>query len=561
MKINRFEPVPNDNIIFHCGDEICCDINDDAIWGFALSKHSFVIGNYNLVSEFIARALKDRMLENYPFLKLDASKFCERGRVNLSLALDAYNYMYKSFRRSALNWRNNTVILPFLRQDLMEWGKSIGVSGLIDFRNIYVSGDEKNVRIDLQLGTAIENFNAVNREEILLRTFSALDKFQIQNVECDYGSGRKTRKRNQEEFYGVVFPIDGVGRNVILRFPRWEKHIGVFYPFLPPKNSSNLHLIEGASVIFSVFGDRTSNYKEAISSIRSYEHDDRIKVAVVSAPISFGDDYRNPYSLSNLNALKEIFDYIIIIGSHLMNRSGNSYRSLTVSKNASRSAKNAIQAFVDLMGTMDSPFSPDIFKSKFDTSGFVLFGRSHTASRVCENKIRSMKLSLINVHANFDSSSQKAILSGSQLLSDKFFRTDMFRSNSFVISSRFPKSSLRCVAFGVRGNLIGDEVAFYESIYKMIRFHNIKIYRASKIYRSVYIRSMHKDVRIHTLCSSSIDGLDIKSLARAACNLKVIIVTRFSAKIYSEIILKNPTIEVMHYADFGAWLGELEEQM
>ncbi|MFA1676272.1 hypothetical protein ACDY97_26900 [Rhizobium mongolense] len=100
-------------------DQICVvDEGDQAIWAYRNERQELVTGSQAELMDYGINALSNRRLDDYPLAAAEMAAFCRCEDRFPHVLKNAYTHLVKTSSQSADNWRDTTVLLPAIREDM-----------------------------------------------------------------------------------------------------------------------------------------------------------------------------------------------------------------------------------------------------------------------------------------------------------------------------------------------------------------------------------------------------------------------------------------------------------
>ncbi|QIO52173.1 hypothetical protein HA461_13760 [Rhizobium leguminosarum bv. trifolii] len=94
------------------------DEGDQAIWVYRNERQKLVIGPQNELIEYGINALSAHSLDSYPLAAAEMAAFCRCEDRFPHVLKNAYAHLAEASSQSADNWRDATVLLPAIREDM-----------------------------------------------------------------------------------------------------------------------------------------------------------------------------------------------------------------------------------------------------------------------------------------------------------------------------------------------------------------------------------------------------------------------------------------------------------
>src|SRR5207253_718009 len=91
---------------------------DQAIWGFEFQTGEVCYGTASQLRDVLGPALERGLFDQFPLLRVEIAKFCDQRALYEQSLVAAHKSLTHSFAKSAWIWRNATILLPSVREDL-----------------------------------------------------------------------------------------------------------------------------------------------------------------------------------------------------------------------------------------------------------------------------------------------------------------------------------------------------------------------------------------------------------------------------------------------------------
>lgn len=342
-------------------------VGDSALWAFAFEKNYILSGPSKQLAISLRNRLRKGLFKRLPFLENEVAFFCD-DKVSYKRNLSK---CFENLRRispvAATVWRDNVILLPVAKKELSNLTPAMRNPALLSAVRARTSKSVRRIEVPSQLSGADERI-------YLPRTFELAKHLELDAVHVT--QSQLGAKEDFKEPYAVLHGLNGIGRMVERKSPSHFHQEETIWS-LPWVHGSSLKGIASGkfpTFTFVVLSLDDNQLDRAISLAK--RHEDTIYVAIYLPPLSF----KNRKGSSNFafeNELKKYFDYVFVIGNHILLEPDSSASRLAASSRAIKFVRACIESLIYAAWTTETVGNPKQFKKLFPTNGFCVVGRAN----------------------------------------------------------------------------------------------------------------------------------------------------------------------------------------
>lgn len=376
--INSFFEMDIDRSCETTNESFDAQLNQPAFWAFRLNKDEVIQGNAHHVASLLGPYLRKHAFSKYPLIQSQVARFCgdiERHRQALALS---FKMLTRHSPIIAEIWRDAVVIAPVARRELSSKARRKLTPEEID--KIRVVGHSS--RLSIEIPSSAYDQVAGDSPPTLTETHKIADVFGLSGfyiVRRDLRDELIRTARRRDQFFGIVRSFSGTGF-MIARSLNAVEDSGIIFP----RSISRLEAKAIAAnrkplFVFAITNLATPNVEAALDFARKHDTGP-IKVAIALQPLSFGVVRKGETVSPQLERLKGEFDYVFVIGNHILQRPYGDAPGLAASSKAIKYVRACIHTFIEMARADDGPISAAEFRTIFPL-GFCLVGRAYRSWR------------------------------------------------------------------------------------------------------------------------------------------------------------------------------------
>jgi hypothetical protein len=211
-------------------------------------------------------------------------------------------------------------------------------------------------------------------------------------------------------------------------------------------------------VTFCIMNTANDIIESALKYAKSLTNE-TVKIAVVTLPITFGTSAtgRKPDLLDHLNSLRPLFDYIFIVGNHVLQKPTGTAPRLAASSRAVKYVRACVDGIMQVVWASGAPSTPKEFFAIFPRNGFGLIGRAlGTKNTPPEQILQEAIASALNERLPLHHGKRllivgpPSIVDNNHILSFLDKAADATLNETMSIVSTNPRAAVTLLGFGIR---------------------------------------------------------------------------------------------------------------
>jgi hypothetical protein len=272
-------------------------------------------------------------------------------------------------------------------------------------------------------------------------------------LDVDVGNGCERTDHGSEVNIGELISYSSIGDRVQRTSPSVPRRAILLIPpsaggRMPPKSMRPL-------VSISVINTEQSNLDAAVRRVNTLSNE-TIKVAIVTLPITFGTSRGHRLGLIELKALTPQFDYVFIVGNHVLQKPIGRAPRLSSLSRAVKYVKACIDALMQIVWVSRGPKSPANFYRMFPRKGFCLVGRGGgNKNQSTQDTLREAVSSALSTQLPLLTGKRIVVVAPPAIIDDE--QTDKFleeaathsRRQTLAVQSTGSRLTATVLAFGV----------------------------------------------------------------------------------------------------------------
>lgn len=347
------------------------NIGDEAIWGFRDLNGEVTFSDFKAMKDDLKDRQRNGEFKNFPLIESQTANFCDDSSTYIYALSKSYELLQSRSELAAAIWRDASVLLPRAKGDL---ARVVPKHLATEIESLRLFGAGTAIR--LEMSEKLHDFFGSNETEILLTDTMALGRafglnsYSFATVSSD--TNYVTPESTFDEMYGELVPFTGIGDMAAQNRPSFVRTKRLIPPWIDERKQPSARW---PLVSFCVINTDISKI-EAASTFAKSRGSETIKIAIVTSPITFGASRGHKLDPTKLDPLRPAFDYVFIIGNHILQRpTGSAYR-LAASSRAVKYVRACIDGIMQIVWASGGPSTPKEFFRLFPRSGFGLVGRS-----------------------------------------------------------------------------------------------------------------------------------------------------------------------------------------
>jgi hypothetical protein len=362
------------------------EIGDPALWGFRSLSGEIILGTASEVSKVIKRRLHGGEYRAFPLIETQIAKFCKNARSYASALARSFQTIQKRSSLMANIWRDSVILLPVAKKEL---ARNLPRTLLeLDIDNVRLFSHE--TRIEIIVPHSLLNFYEPQKsqpdfsETLNLGKSFGLSSLSLTGANSD-SETTWSKLPTFNETYGELKSFTGIGDLVEKNLPFFNRtHL-----LIPPWIGRGTR--PGAKpplMSFCVMNTEKRRISAALQ-FASNVGQGTVKIAIVTLPITFGTSKGHKLDISELISLKPIFDYIFIVGNHVLQKPIGLAPRLAASSRAVKYVKACVDGLMQIVWASTGPKSANNFYEIFSRDGFGLVGRGAGRREYLESSRRT----------------------------------------------------------------------------------------------------------------------------------------------------------------------------
>jgi hypothetical protein len=347
------------------------NVGDQALWGFRNLSGETIFGELASLKTELTERLFANKFTNFPLIESQIAKFCEVSSSYASALAKSYKMLQSRSKLAAALWRDCSVLLPLARKDLAQTLPKYLRSELDSVR-LVGSGNT----IFLEIPRNVHDFLGSKATELkLTNTLSVGQAFGLTDYAVRAAEVRENSSSIRSTFdepYGELMPFTGIGNLVANNSPSYSRTRILIPPWIK-KNSRPA--ATSPLVTFCVINTDLEILNSALRFIAG-RAEKTIKIAIVTSPITFGTSRGHKLDPTLLDALRPVFDYIFLIGNHVLQMPTGAAPRLAASSRAVTFVRACVDGIMQMIWASGAPKTRSEFFAIFPRSGFCLVGRA-----------------------------------------------------------------------------------------------------------------------------------------------------------------------------------------
>jgi hypothetical protein len=348
-------------------------IGQPAHWAFQLATGNIIYGNASAVASALGRILKKKVFAKFPLIQSQVAKFCADSRRYHQALESSFKMLTRYSPISAGIWRDAIVIAPMARREL-----NTSVQGTLsqtEIDEIRVFGDAGQLKVEIP-HRIIDQVNRIRPHMLLPETTKLAKVFGLSEptLTPKYIATTKERKSSNEP-RAIVRGFSGTGEMIARALHRIRGYEYVIPPWVPLSKVRRFRQPQKPFYVFAITNLNTVNIEAAIKFVGAFRGTE-IKVAIALLPLSFGTLRSEEAVTAQLEILSAAFDYIFVIGNHLLQKPPGAAPGLTASSKAIKYVRACVNALMEIAWADYGPRTAREFQKIFPY-GFGLIGRAH----------------------------------------------------------------------------------------------------------------------------------------------------------------------------------------
>jgi hypothetical protein len=457
------------------------DVGDKALWGFRSLNGEISFGDLASLKEEMESRLFANEFTNFPLIESQIAKFFDLSGSYASALSKSYQTMLSRSKLAATIWRDCIVLLPLAKKDLAQLLPKYLRSELDNIRLVGTGS-----KILLKLPQRVHDFLKSEVTDLKLTGTLAignalgLTSYSIEGTEAKARSS--VPEATFDEPYGELVPFTGIGDMAAKNGLSYRRIRRLVPPWISNDSRPATKL---PLVTFCVVNTDLEKIDKAIQFITDHV-DETIKIAIVTSPITFGTSRGHKLNPRLLDSLRPAFDYVFVIGNHILQMPTGAAPRLAASSRAVTYVRACVGGIMELIWSAGAPTTPNEFFATFPRDGFGLIGRASGKKDTRPEEILEKAIeSALNERLRLQHSRRlvligpPSIVDNSNILSflDRAADTTLNQTLSVVSTNR--RAAVTLLGFGIR---LGDqdEHEHRQFCLELLHTRNFSIHRESK---------------------------------------------------------------------------------
>lgn len=347
------------------------NIGDEALWAFRLLWGDTICGNFDSLKAELADRLSANQFTNFPLIETQIAKFCELTSSYASALAKSYELIQRRSKLAAAIWRDCSVLLPLARKDLAQ---SLPKHLSSELDNVRLVGSGNTILLELPRN--VHDFVSSRVTELKLTdtlgigyAFGLTD-YALRDIGVRENSFKS--KFTFDEPYGELVPFTGIGNMVAKNSPSHTRTRILTPPWI---DKNRRPTATSPLVRFCVINTDIEKIDHALRFVAG-RAEKTINIAIVTSPITFGTSRGHKLNPRLLHSLRPTFDYVFVIGNHVIQMPTGAAPRLAASSRAVKYVRACVDGVMQLIWSSGAPRTPKEFFAIFPRDGFGLVGRA-----------------------------------------------------------------------------------------------------------------------------------------------------------------------------------------
>ncbi|WP_145984276.1 hypothetical protein [Bradyrhizobium nitroreducens] len=355
----------------HSSLKIEINTGDQAVWGFRSLMGDIRFCDFATMKLELHQELQANKFSDFPLIESEIARFCSARSQYIKALLKSYDLMRHRSKLSAAIWRDCSVLLPVAKRELAQ---AIPKHLSQELEHVRLVGDGHTML--LELPEEVREHVSSLGGKALTDTISLGSTFGFDAYAFRFLSASKptsSRAPTFDEPYGELAPFTGIGEMATKSGRTYHRIRRLIPPWVSKgsRPSSKWPL-----VTFCVVNTNLATIDRATKFVRA-RPSQSVKIAIVTLPITFGVSRGHKLDLRLLDTLRPAFDYIFVIGNHVLQMPTGPAPRLAASSRAATYVKACVDGIMQVVWASGAPTTAAEFFSVFPRDGFGLVGRSH----------------------------------------------------------------------------------------------------------------------------------------------------------------------------------------
>jgi hypothetical protein len=440
--------------------EIEVSLGRHAFWAFQLASTEILQGTTKDVAVRLTPLLKAGTFRKFPLIQSQVAKFCadtERYRQALGMS---YKRLSRHSSISADIWRDATVIAPTARQELNATVQGTLSQKEIDEIRVFSDAGRLKVEVPARILDQVKRIgpHLAMRETTSLARVFGLSGLSI--ILKNIATPKDERITNEPR--AIVRGFSGTGEMIARALHRIRGYEYVIPPWVPLSKLRKFGEPREPLFVFSITNLNAANIGAAIKFTRTFAGP-TIKVAVALLPLSFGTLRSEEAVIAQLEVLSAAFDYVFVIGNHLLQRPQGAAPSLTASSKAIKYVRACANSLMEIAWADHGLNSAKDFLKVFPR-GYCLVGRAQASRNDAKqlNLLHEAIGSMLNERLSLKEAKRVVLAGAPSIIKSKEVAAfigqavENTRNEVLTIESVDSRQSITVLAFGIDRNEITE---------------------------------------------------------------------------------------------------------
>jgi hypothetical protein len=347
------------------------NVGDKAVWAFRSLAGEISFSDFAGMKKELGGRLFAGEFDNFPLIESQVAKFCDNSLAYSGALSKSYKLIQSRSKLAAAIWRDSSILLPLAKKDLAR-AVPKHLTSEIDETRLLATG----TTILLELPGKLHDFLVSQSTELeLADTLAIGNAFGLTSygfTGVAVGSNPTGPETKFDEMYGELVPFTGIGDMVAQNSPSFRR----IRRLIPPWITKNKNpAAKWPLVTFCVINTDPETIVSAIEFVKTRARE-TVKIAIVTLPITFGTSSRHRLDLIKLDSVRPHFDYVFIIGNHVLQKPTGRAPRLTASSRAVKYVRACVDGIMQVVWASGAPSTRKEFFAIFPRDGFGVVGRA-----------------------------------------------------------------------------------------------------------------------------------------------------------------------------------------
>jgi hypothetical protein len=347
------------------------NVGDKAVWAFRSLNGEISFSDFSTLKKELDGRLFAGEFSKFPLIESQVAKFCDNSLAYSSALSKSYELIQSRSKLAAAIWRDSSVLLPLAKKDLAR-ALPEHLRSEIDETRLIATG----TTILLELPRKLHAFLESQSTELgLADTLTIGNAFGLTSYAFKGLTARSeptNPESNFDEMYGEIVPFTGIGDLAAQNGPSFRRIRRLIPPWI---SKSKKPTAKWPLVTFCVINTNPEKILQALEFVKN-QAGETVKIAIVTLPITFGTSSRHRPDLMKLEALRPQFDYVFIIGNHVLQKPIGTAPRLAASSRAVKYVRACVDGIMQAVWASGAPSTRREFLAIFPRDGFGLVGRA-----------------------------------------------------------------------------------------------------------------------------------------------------------------------------------------